>query len=217
MSTADQVQDEQVQDKHAQEKTAQIRARILDAATGCLLDGGFATSRLHSAIAERARLSRPTLYKYVGDQEAIMAALLQRELAAFLDLLQPMLARTDPLRANAIDVIAFVVDYARGHPLLQAAMREVPEQVLPWFTTHAAVLIDQVRVAVEPALRRRIDNGELPPADGTVIIDWLCRIAISLVFTTGPTDIRRPDDLRRFIGALLDLPALAHGSTAPLT
>ena len=32
------------------------------------------TERLHAAIAERSGYSRPTVYKYVGDQQAIIGA-----------------------------------------------------------------------------------------------------------------------------------------------
>jgi hypothetical protein len=39
------------------DKATEIRARILDAAEGCLLDGGFRSGRLHSTIAARARIS----------------------------------------------------------------------------------------------------------------------------------------------------------------
>src|SRR5689334_16824710 len=46
------------------ESAQRIRERILDAATQCLLDEGL-DARLHAMIAERAGISRPTVYKYI--------------------------------------------------------------------------------------------------------------------------------------------------------
>ena len=70
----------------------QIRARILDAATECLLEVGV-TGRLHTQIAQRAGLSRPTVYKYVGDQSAILQAVFDREFEVFWRTVVPQLNR----------------------------------------------------------------------------------------------------------------------------
>ena len=59
-----------------------VRERILDAATECLIESGI-DARLHATIAERAGVSRPTVYKYVGDQTAILRAVLDREVERF--------------------------------------------------------------------------------------------------------------------------------------
>ncbi len=80
---------------------ARIRERILDAATACLLDQGL-DARLHAAIAERAGISRPTVYKYVGDQAAIVAAILERELDRFFAAAVPVLRRSDDLEAHLV-------------------------------------------------------------------------------------------------------------------
>src|SRR5262245_402855 len=70
-----------------------IRERILDAATECLLAEGL-DARLHAMIAERAGISRPTVYKYVGDQAAIVAAVLDREFDQFFAAAVPILRRS---------------------------------------------------------------------------------------------------------------------------
>jgi AcrR family transcriptional regulator len=184
------------------DKATEIRARILDAAEGCLLDGGFRSGRLHSTIAARAGLSRPTLYKYVGDQDAISNALIHRELTRFLELLAPILEARAPIGEHLVTVLTFVVDHARNHPLLRAALRDVPEQVLPSFTTHAGVLIERVELVTRPHLQRRIDSGELPDVDPRLLIDALSRVAISMVFTNGLVDLTDPDTLRGYLGAM---------------
>ena len=102
-----------------------VRDRILDAATQCLLESGL-DARLHAAIAERAGLSRPTLYKYVGDQTAILDAVRDREIEAFFTAAVPLLSSTDDLRTGLVDAVVFVVGYGRRHTLLQKALRSTP-------------------------------------------------------------------------------------------
>jgi AcrR family transcriptional regulator len=175
---------------------SRMRKRVLDAAVECLLIGGFATGRLHSAIAQRAGLSRPTVYKYVGDQEAILDAVLQRELAIFLGELQTVLDRAFPSGGQISDVIVFVVWHAREHRLLQAALRQIPERVLPWFTIHAHEVIAQLEPMVTPYVEDYLGQSDIPPR---VLIDALSRIALSLVFTTGLVELTSPDELRDYL------------------
>ena len=185
--------------------TARMRTQVLDAAEQCLLTGGFASARLHSAIAKVAGLSRPTVYKYVGDQDAIVAAVIQRELATFLDELRPTLERHRPLPEQLEDVLVFVVERARAHTLLQAAMRQIPERLLPWFTTHASVLLEQVEPVVAPYVRRYAEDGQLGGVEPRVFIDALCRVALSLVFTRGLVDLDAPGAVHGYLSVLLSV------------
>ena len=137
----------------------QIRERILDAATECLLAEGL-DARLHAMIAERAGISRPTVYKYVGDQAAIVAAILDREYDRFFGLAVPILRTSDDLEAHLVHAIVFVVDYARDHALLQKALSEHPEVILPALTTGSGPLVERV---VDP-LRGAARAGPQPVA-----------------------------------------------------
>jgi AcrR family transcriptional regulator len=180
-----------------------MRARVLAAAQMCLLEGGFGAARLHSTIARRAGLSRPTVYKYVGDQDAIIAAVIQHEFEAFLGRLAPILDQRLTFEDHLLEVMTFVVVEARAHPLLRVAMRDTPEQVLPWFTTHAGRLIEQVEPLLAPGLRHYVERGQLPDLDPRLITDALCRIALSLVFTNGLFDVSDPEALRSYLRAFL--------------
>jgi AcrR family transcriptional regulator len=193
------------------EQAVQIRARVLAAAEKCLLEGGFRASRIHSAIARRAGLSRPTVYKYVGDQDAIIAAVIQREFEAFLERLEPVLERDQPFPEHLVTVMTFVAEQAK-HPLLQAALRDCPERLLPWFTTRAGAMIQVIERLALPRVRRYIADGELPDVDPRVLIDALCRIALSVVFTRGLFDLSDPATLRAYLTTLLR--TAGHGPSA---
>lgn len=182
------------------------RTQILDAAESCLLEGGFAESRLHTAIAKRAGLSRPTVYKYVGDLQAIRSELVNREMTTFFDELRQRLDQVSPLREYVLDILAWTVDYARAHRLLQAALRDVPDQVLPIFTTHAKSIMHLVAEFAEPHIQHLVDSGELPATAHTrPVVDLVARLLISLVVTDGLVDIDTPEGLRTYLEEVIDL------------
>lgn len=181
-----------------------IQQHILDAAEECFLREGPA-ARLHHVIAERAGVSRPTVYKHVGDQKAIIEALLHRELGRLLAATQPVLARRGPPRERFIETVVFAVTYARNHALLQKMLRDEPQVVLPWLTTRAAPALTRVLAVTGPYLRRR-DHDRTRTVSAGVVVEWQARLVISLVTTPSvTTSLDEPRKLRRYISDLLDI------------
>jgi len=183
-----------------------IRERILDAATECLVAEGL-DARLHAMIAERAGISRPTVYKYVGDQAAIVAAVLEREFDKFFDAAVPILRRSDDLEAHLIDGIVFVVEYARSHVLLQKALAEHPELILPVLTTGAEPLIDRVVDLFGDQLSRALDQAVPTPLTPRAAAEWSYRIVVSLITT--PTAALDREGTRSYVESLVRLTDIA--------
>jgi AcrR family transcriptional regulator len=180
-----------------------VRDRILDAATECLLESGL-DARLHAAIAERAGLSRPTLYKYVGDQTAILDAVRDREIEAFFTAAVPLLSRSDDLQKDLVDAVVFVVGYARRHELLQKALREHPELILPALTTESGLLVDRIHGMFAAQLERAIAYVDAD-LDTRVVVDWIFRIIVSLITTPSGPVTETPEQLREYIDGLVQL------------
>jgi AcrR family transcriptional regulator len=185
----------------------QIRDRILDATAECLAEDGFADTRLLSAIARRARLSRPTLYKHGGTLEEIKNALLQRETSRFVAFVRGRVEQASWTTEDVVDALVDVVVRARRHPLLRAAVAATPGLVLPWFTTRADVVVAMVTAQLAPVLEARIAAGEVPPLDVELLVDMLTRIVLSLVFTSGRVDADDPDALRGYLRGVAVLAA----------
>ncbi|MFD8529075.1 TetR/AcrR family transcriptional regulator [Streptosporangium canum] len=180
-----------------------IRGRILDAAEECFLEIGL-SARIHRLIAERAAVSRPTVYKHVGDQQAILDALLHREVGRFLDIARPLLERPGPVREQLAEIVAFSVTYARRHPLLRKMLLEQPEVVLPRFTVDAGPLMRLAVDATAPALRRAFARAGATEIRIDVVIEWGVRLILSLITTPSLTaDLDDPVELRRYIDTLM--------------
>lgn len=191
-----------------------IRERILDAATECLLAQGL-DARLHAAIAERAGISRPTVYKYVGDQAAIVAAILDRELDRFFGSVVPILRRSDDLEAHLVSAIVFVVEYAGGHALLQKALREHPELILPALTTDSGPLVERVVALFEEQLGRALSQSRSIGLDPREAAEWAYRIVVSLITTPSPGLSR--DGTRQYVDSLIRLMLVgAAGGSGPV-
>ena len=174
----------------------QIRKRVLDAAEHCLLEYGY-KARLHARIARRAGLSRPTVYKHVGDQPAIIQALLQRE---FVRLWRRIEVTGGPLPQRMIDAIVGVVQNGRRSPLLQKALTECPEQVVPYLTMNAQPFIEQTVAILAPYLQHL-------PLNHRALGEWVYRLTASLLITAGVVPTTTDDELRGFVSSLLSLPA----------
>jgi AcrR family transcriptional regulator len=183
---------------------ARIRERILDAATECLIAEGL-DARLHAMIAERAGISRPTVYKYVGDQAAIVAAILDRELDRFVATLAPVLRTSDDLVHHLVDGLVLIVRYGQQHVLLQKALREHPELVLPGLTIGAGPVIDRVVGEFEEQLGRALAQAGTSGVTPREAVEWLYRVVVSLLITPTAATSGSEEDLRRYLVSGLTL------------
>lgn len=182
-----------------------IRERILDSAESCLVESGYG-SRLHAVIADRAGLSRPTVYKYVGDQSEIFDALLQREITRFFTVLGPVLDRHDDLQDGFVECVVFSVGYARRHTVLQKGLREYPALVLPWFTTQAGPLVERGAEFLTPHVTR-MHAGDPSAARVRSLSEWTFRLVASLIVTGGGVDTGDERALRVLVRDLLSIGA----------
>lgn len=192
-----------------------MRERILDGAQACLLGGGFTSKRLMSAIARQAGVSRTTVYRYFDNPDQIRAALMRREIDEFLERGTVLVEMAAWDAGFFAELTAFMVEQARASTLLNAALRDVPEQVLPMLTVHAGTFIAQVDVFTRPLMQAQIDSGNFPPVQLDILIDVISRVALSLILTTtAGVDADDPQQLRRYLRSAMSLTAFIHaGST----
>jgi len=110
-----------------------------------------------SALADRAGVSRQTVYNEWGSRDRLAQAMVLRELGAFLDQVDAGFdAHPDDLRAGTQAAITNVLDLARTNPLLAAivtATHGAETELVPLLTTRADVVIavasDRVRARLE--------------------------------------------------------------------
>jgi AcrR family transcriptional regulator len=184
-----------------------VAARTPHAALALYLERGMRDTSL-SAVAARAGVSRPTVYKHVGDVATVASMVVDRELDRFFGALADELAAPGPAVDRLTDAIGFAVAHARRHPLLQRLLQLEPDAILPVFTVAAAPVLRRAVEVLAPVLDAAARDAGQPPRDQTAAAELLARLTISLVITPPLTrDVADVATLRRLVTALLAGPA----------
>jgi AcrR family transcriptional regulator len=140
----------------------QTQAAILDAAEVMLVADGLATARI-DAIAARAGVSVGTLYNHFADREALIAAVMDRNLETMLEDLEAV--ELQPAPTTQEDLRRFLACFDRhfaDHGPFIALMMNMGPQTPAWACRRDGfmqVLLRIARVVVD----RGITRGDLRP------------------------------------------------------
>ncbi|NUR25012.1 MAG: TetR/AcrR family transcriptional regulator [Catenulispora sp.] len=122
-----------------------LRDRLLDAAYGLVADAGWTGLRM-AHVAERAGVSRQTVYTEFGSKDALGQALVMREVDRFLDGIREVLDEHGAdLRAGVRAGIEFTLRTAADNELLKAVLtsqRGGDGELIAHLTTRSEPLLD---------------------------------------------------------------------------
>lgn len=170
--------------------------RILDAALKQFELFGIRRSTVED-ITRRSGLARVTLYRTFANKDAIVEAVLLRELERFLSDLAGEAGRFHGGEDKLVEGFVFTLTTLRGHPLLQRLLATEPETMLPFLTvegdpvirTASSFLAHQLAVALPDDTRTQLELLEV--AEVTV------RIIVSFVLTPSQNVALGDDDAAR--------------------
>jgi AcrR family transcriptional regulator len=172
--------------------------RILDAALAQFEDFGLRRSTIED-VARRAGISRITVHRRFGTKDALLQAVVVREVERFFDALEAAVSGFADFADRLAEGFAFALDYMRGHGLLNRLLRTEPEALLPYLTTSGDAVLVTARSHLADRLGRDVLQGRLPPGDIAVMAELLTRLTFSFLIT--PETAARlvtTDDARRF-------------------
>lgn len=170
--------------------------RILDAALKQFELFGIRRSTVED-ITRRSGLARVTLYRTFANKDAIVEAVLLRELEKFLADLAAEAGSYAEAEDKLVEGFVFTLNTLRGHALLQRLLATEPETVLPFLTvegdgvvrTASSFLAHQLAVALPGDKRTQIELLEV--AEVTV------RVIVSFVLTPSQNVALGDDDAAR--------------------
>jgi AcrR family transcriptional regulator len=154
-------------------------ADILKAGLDAFVENGFAATRLED-IAERAGVSKGTLYLYFENKEALFKAVVRENIVPLVERAEH---RADAFTGTSRDLLVATL---RGwwDTLQESRMSGLPKLVLAEssnFPEAARVYFDEVVVRVRAlfarVLRRGIERGEFRPVD----VDYTVRVIMAPV------------------------------------
>ncbi len=145
-----------------------IEARILDAAYKQVMAVGFRRTTL-TDVAERAGLSRMTVYRRYRDVTSILQALMSRDFGAILERAEQDTADVVGSRERIVFYAVRVLDLLSNHELFLRLLDVDPQLLLPYVTTRlgrapaafVAGLREQLEVAMDEGAVRREDADRL--------------------------------------------------------
>ncbi|MGA5421938.1 TetR family transcriptional regulator [Streptomyces lavendulocolor] len=164
----------------------QTRLRVLTAARDLTCEAGWDQVSL-SAVAARAEVSRPSVYKEFGSRAGLGRALVVRETQQFLagvaDTLYPGLPDTGACLEAAI---LYVLREADDQPLIRAvvtAAREGSDSLLPYLTARTDPIFDAGQDLVRNWLATRYPGQDMEAVE--VAADVIVRMTISHLVLPG--------------------------------
>ena len=179
--------------------------RVLDAAAECYLRIGV-TKTTAADIARSAGISRATLYRRHGSQEAIFLAVLTRESEAMAADADDHLRGVDDPSERMLEGMMFAIGQIRSRPVHAAVFGG---ESAAWAAGQAIRMQALRRIGdagVRPLVAPALVDGFLAEQDVEDLVDWILRILISYAAIPGAGD-RHPDEIRRQLRSWF-LPAL---------
>ncbi len=151
---------------------------LLDAAADEISHYGLRRTSIHD-IARRARVSRPTAYRRLGNKDALLQLLLARIASAFWSDCQfAGGGERTPVPERAGELFAAGMRTARAHPVVSQLLNEDPDLVIRvWTTSDNAQLLN-----VRQQIARSLDPGHtLANKQSARAADLLQRLGVSFL------------------------------------
>jgi AcrR family transcriptional regulator len=171
--------------------------RILDAAFTAIQDFGLTRMTVED-VAQRAGLSRQTVYRYFPSKDHLIVALVSREEEKFLDGVRAAFLEHDDLESAITESVTFVLAYASKHPLLERLLGPDESTFLPYVTTRALPVIVRARETMVTLFLERAPHADIEAL--RTILDGTTRALVSYMITESD---RTPDDIASAIARLL--------------
>lgn len=178
-----------------QESKQALADRVLDAAAALLARHGIRKTSVED-IARAARCSRAAVYKHFPSKDAIVAALLTREVGRYLTALADATAsRTD--RKLLEDAFVFGVRYVREHPVVQGILTAEPEAALDFLERAMGQAGEAAVEATANLVRVLVGRGAIRRVDPKVAAEALLRLLFSFVLIPNLTPQDEERAMRR--------------------
>jgi AcrR family transcriptional regulator len=177
--------------------------RVLDAALEQFARKGIRRSSVE-AVAQRAGVSRITVYRRFPRKEALVEAVVLREVNRLIAEADERTAPIADAEARTIEGFVLLVGRIRDHPLTRRLLAVEPESLLRSLTLDAGPVIALGTEYIAGQIRRGQREGALADYEPEPVAEILARFAHSLLLTPdAAVDLGDEAAARRFAQAHL--------------
>jgi AcrR family transcriptional regulator len=175
----------------------EIAVTVLDAALRQFELVGIAKSSVED-IAKRAKVARVTVYRRFHGKDALVEAVILRELHRFQRELSAAVAPYEDPEDQLVEGFAFTIHASRNHRLLQRLHETEPDELVPHLTTNGAAFLEIGRTYLAARMASELDDGRSYD-ELVVAADIASRLVISYAITPGaPINLDDPNVAREF-------------------
>ena len=161
-------------------ESGDTRRRILDAALDLASTTGLRKYSMEQ-IARTAKIGRATLYLYFNGREALIAALVEAELARYFADIQSVIDRYQDTDDRLVHGFAAAYRGLHHHPAFTTVLRVNPELLTPYLIADNSTAMELARAFVYSAVR----EGELPDDVRAQFAEHVARAIHSFVLIPG--------------------------------
>lgn len=182
-----------------------LRDRLVDAASEITCERGWSAVTM-GKLAERAGVSRQTVYNEMGSKPALGRALVMRELDRFLAVVAAELDGADEVVPAIRSASERILVMAQRNPLLHAVLSSAhsgTSELLPYLTTQAEPLMHAATAMLAERLPARFPDLGLGEAELEVAVDTIVRLVLSHVMQPGKPAAETAEDIAWISARLL--------------
>ncbi len=193
----------------APEDQESARTRLLDAAESCFQRFGVMKTTVED-VANEARVSRATVYRYFDGRDALVLGVLLREAQRFLGKLEKRITAQPSFTKSLVEGVLFTVEVVRSDTHL--AMLFAPEAagVTGSVVGASDALFATTSAFLRPYFETAQQSGQLRAnLDFDDAAEWILRCILSLLTFQSPRKRTKAGE-RRFLETFL-IPALTSG------
>jgi AcrR family transcriptional regulator len=182
-----------------------LHGRLLEAASAITTESGWAAVTM-AKIADVVGVSRQTVYNELGSKPQIAQALVDRELARFLDVVRERMAAQTELAPALQAACRGALETSAANPLVRAIFESAQtggSDLLPLLTTDSAALISDATAFISLVISEQGYTIPIPPERLRVLIENLVRLTISHMMQASRTPEQTAADVGWLITAAL--------------
>ena len=181
-----------------------LRDRLLDAAEAAFRDEGW--RRLTMAkIADRAGVSRQTVYNEFGTKQQMAEQLIMRELELFLAIVSDRFAAEDEFVPAVRSAVEGALTTARRNPLLRSVLESEQNgdaELLP-FIVQSQWLVDRATTFLVDLVAGRFSDLPVPADKLDVALESVVRLVLSHITRPSRSPEETAEDLAFIVAAVL--------------
>jgi len=178
--------------------TDAVAERILDGALGHFEEFGLRRTTMED-VARRVGVSRVTVYRRFAGKEALVEAVILREVQRFFNALDAAVNGPGHAEEQLAEGFAFALEHLRGHPLVTRLLSTEPESLLLHLTLDGAPAVSAARHLIAERLGPSARRRGMSEADTEVAAELLARLVLSFLLTPDTAaHLETTDDARRF-------------------